>query len=87
MSYRPEGWKNIYTISYESCKVTSPEFAIQAGMQGLAYEAGADAMLEALKKEAIHIKTKRGWKYLRDSYEDWLYGNRVGYLAFIEEEK
>lgn len=48
--------------------------------------AGADALLQGLKKEAIHIKTVQGWKYLKIAYKDWLHGNRVGWIAFIEED-
>ena len=50
------------------------------------YEAGADAILKVLKEEAIHIITKRGWQYLRDSYEAWLHGDEVGWVAFIPDE-
>jgi hypothetical protein len=52
-SWRPENWNNLYSSAYKSCIDTAPEFAIQAGMQGLAYEAGADAMLETLKSHTI----------------------------------
>lgn len=50
MPWRPEGWNNIYSLAYKNCHETQPEFAIQAGMQGLAFEAGADAMFEALRE-------------------------------------
>ena len=52
-----------------------------------AFEAGADALLRVLKKEAIHIRTVTGWKYLKDSYKEWLHGDEVGYIAFIPDEK
>ncbi len=50
--WRPEeGWVNLYRIAYESHKDTLPSLAVQFGMQGLAYEDGADAMLAALKAD------------------------------------
>jgi len=36
--WRPEGWDNPYTIDKD----------YESGLQGVAYEAGADAMLKAL---------------------------------------
>ena len=80
MSWRPKGFKKPY----------GDEWFVSACQHqynlGEAYETGFNDCLEALKKEAIHIETVQGWKYLRDSYKDWLHGNRVGYLVFIEED-
>lgn len=45
MNYRPEGWKNPHAD-------TTLNYAYN--MQGLAFEAGADAMLEGLKKEGVY---------------------------------
>jgi len=58
MNWRPPNWGNIYKDAYGSSIDAAPEFAIQAGMQGLAFEAGADAMLEALLKLAEESPTK-----------------------------
>ncbi len=51
MYWRPDNWKNLYTVAYEGSKDMHIGFAVQAGtgMQGIAYEAGASAMLEALR--------------------------------------
>ena len=54
--WRPEeGWVNLYSIAYESHKDTQPNLAVQFGMQGLAYEDGADAMLTALKEQSVRV--------------------------------
>ena len=58
MNWRPPNWGNIYKDAYGSSIDAAPEFAIQAGMQGLAFEAGADAMLEALLQLAEESPTK-----------------------------
>ena len=44
--WRPEGWDNPYTIDKD----------YESGLQGVAYEAGADAILEALRETGIHFK-------------------------------
>jgi len=82
MSWRPKDWIKERNIFFETHQPIAPYYKTRE----IDYEASADAMLRALKKEAIYIRTVQGWKYLRDSYEEWLYGNRVGYLAFIEED-
>ena len=49
--WRPkEGWKNLYTVAFECTRGSDIQLALQYGMQGLAYENGADAMLGALRK-------------------------------------
>jgi len=58
MNWRPPNWGNIYKDAYGSSIDAAPEFAIQAGMQGLAFEAGADAILKALWKLAEESPTK-----------------------------
>lgn len=51
MSYRPEGWANPHPTRVaeyiDGELIERPDFAY------LAYEAGADAMLEALKEEGV----------------------------------
>lgn len=74
---RPKGWENPYI---DERYVQEPLV-----VEGAIYEAGADAYEEGLKKEAIHIYTAKGWEYLRESYEEWLHGNKPGYIVFIEE--
>lgn len=82
---RPEKWEETtFHLGLDTpYKCASKELRVF----GDGVEAGADAMLGELKKEAIHIKTTKGWEYLKCSYEAWLHGNKVGYIIFIEEEK
>ncbi|KKM99787.1 hypothetical protein LCGC14_1144370 [marine sediment metagenome] len=76
---RPEGWKNPYPYNPEPTSKL-PNTAYNA------FEAGADAMLEGLKKEAWnhiipgnYVETDAdGYKYHEPDVE--------GYLVFIEEE-
>ncbi len=77
--WRPgEGWVNLYSIAYESHKDTQPSLAVQFGMQGLAYEDGADAMLTALRKQDIReFSTLVGW----------VDGNPSGTLVYIPDEE
>ena len=79
--WRPEGWNNIYNTLYESTKDTEIELAVQAGMQGLAYEAGADAILEALKKKGKYISRKDG-----EDMHPWTEIYDSGWLVFIPEK-
>jgi len=56
----------------------------------LNHEAGADAILEALKKQAIHIR-HAGWVDVTSNLSEiahdmGIYG-KTGYLAFIPEEE
>ena len=80
MTYRPDNWDHIRSVWLEQNYTTGK-------MKQKTFEAGADAMIEELKKEAIHIREKKGWEYLKDSYEVWLHGDEVGYIIFIPEEK
>ena len=74
--YRPEGWENnnpcvecdCVNIKDRVCDMTCISLAKYEGK-----EAGADAMLEGLKKEGDYVK-------------DWGTLNKRGYLVFIEEE-
>lgn len=76
MIWRPDNWKN-----------PIGDFIPNIGKgQQWAFEQGADAMLKALKKDAIHINKPEGWKYLEVSYNDWIHGNKIGYIVFIPEE-
>ena len=84
MAYRPEGWSNIFNLAYKNNKDTHIEFAVQSGMQGIAYEAGADAILEGLKGKAIFHFTEEG-KTFRPQYGK-VEGLGKGWLVFIEEE-
>lgn len=49
-------------------------------------EAGADAMLEGLKQDGIHIFHTDGWRQLNRSgaYAEW--SKKLGYLIFIEDD-
>ena len=77
--YRPEGWKTIplWSRICDGKPITSTHEA---------FEAGASAMLKALRKDAIHIRDKKGWKYLEEIYKEWLYGDEVGHVVFIPED-
>jgi len=46
--YRPKDWKNPYK---QGCPIFSEDFTDPNTGKNAAYEAGADAMLEGLKKE------------------------------------
>jgi len=90
--WRPKDWENPFDAEVKSIEEECKKRGIdsswygEAGVGQEAYEAGATAMLEALKKEAIHIKGTKGWEWLKDSYEEWLHGDKVGYIVFIPEE-
>ena len=68
--YRPEGWE---TRKYDFEDDINP---------GYAYEAGASAMLEALKNGSLSIKKDRQ-EFSIDI--DWSFREK-GYLVFIPEE-
>ena len=55
MNYRPDDWKNPYTYDrcHDECNVCDVEDVCQE-----AFEAGADAMLEALKESDIRISSE-----------------------------
>lgn len=55
--WRPEGWENPYKDLDQKEEVT-PTYTAVAFLMNTAFELGADAMLEALKKQAV-IKIKR----------------------------
>ncbi len=78
--YRPEGWIDILRKKTEEWNADPPEWTFDNFI-----ELGADAMLEGLKKEGIHIKGVKGWEYLEESYNAWLHGNKTGWVVFIEE--
>lgn len=85
MSWRPDGWVNPYHITERALGTEVkfnqyPEFEV--------YEAGADAVLEALKKEARLEKHK----YCTELIKIHLDGTvtietspKYGWLVFIEE--
>ena len=53
--YRPEGWGNPHIIVIDGVD-------IDCSVEAKAYEAGADAMLEGLKKDNIVILSmEKGW--------------------------
>ena len=69
MMYRPEGWKRDCETMSDDCEC----------VQCVAYEAGADAMLEGLKKEGDKIDD------LHDDIQELF--PYEGYLVFIPEER
>ena len=76
---RPENWETLKAKRHP-LHCYFPDDCV-----GQSFEAGADAYEEALKKEAIHIKTTYGWEHLKEIYEDWLHGNKTGYIVFIPD--
>ena len=80
--YRPKGWEKTLREILDSFDVTymnSEECKL--------IEAGANAMLEGLKKDSIHIRTDRGWDDLSDIFTegDILHYGEKGYLVFIPD--
>ena len=79
---RPEGFKNPYSlVDTATCNFVAVDIdeADRNNAAHFAYEAGADAMLEGLKKEGKHTDTlPHGFHINVD---------KRGYLVFIPEEK
>lgn len=75
--YRPEGWKNPHNVHDVVQYMPQPK---TARIEREAFEAGADAMLEGLKKEGQPTDRCNGRvsKALL---------KKKGYLVFIPEEK
>ena len=74
MSYRPIGWDETYETYRE-------KYDHVARSINLVYEAGADAMLEGLRKYNCVIET-----YTNFPLEISTPVDRPGYLVFIEKE-
>ena len=84
---RPDGWRNPH-------KKDTVMTSTREGAKYRVYEAGADAMLEGLKKHSLHaeyledfiistaVKADKDWA--EDFYENM---PAKGYLVFIPEEK
>ena len=78
MNWRPETWKNPYqhAASIPQNKFFNRDYYI--------YEAGADAMLEALKKEGRYYK----WKRIATVKVPSLYQEQwKGWFTFIPDEE
>lgn len=58
MNYRPEGWKNPHVPMQEEpfVDLVDAHFRQIADGKHTAYEAGADAMLEGLRKGAVKLR-------------------------------
>jgi len=76
--WRPKEWGNPNEEYHNVCDVPTVQDA-----EYEAYEAGADAMLEALKKDK-HIMTPAQMELL---LPDRKYPPRNGYLVFIPDEE
>ncbi len=77
-NYRPKDWKN----PWEETLALSPDKQTQYLLDNI-YEAGASAVLEALKKsEGRHRILPQDNDYLSN-----LYPEQIGYLVFIPDEK
>ena len=79
MSYRLEGWVNPYPRGSMAQPENIPELVLYD-----LYEAGADAMLEALRKDGKYFG--RGSVVNEDAYPDKKWVNVSGYLVFIPED-
>ena len=82
--YRPENWKNPYK------KSTTEDFGLgeQAvyGWEYPVYEAGADAMLEGLKREGSHLNGDTIIPAVGEYPEIHCPGGNKGWLIIIPEE-
>ena len=76
---RPEGWKNPYNLKAKDLPQTFPlesNYWINNNTAKVAYEAGADAMLEALRKTTnVHIP------YYGDGFN-----GEMGVIVFIPDD-
>lgn len=86
--WRPEGWENPYISNWKDIPIVDEETTRTD--RDLYFEAGADAMLEALKKEAtalivpgdrkVHLKEEDGCSFA-------VIIKRKGTLVFIPDDK
>ena len=83
MSYRPGGWKN----RYKPMADREPHWPIQVRIQALetAFEAGADAMIEALKAKGLHFEKASPDELAR--VIPFLDAVDTGTLVFIPDEE
>lgn len=86
-AWRPEEWKNPYINTIEGCKATGDLVSSQGGFissttqqEHMAFEAGADAMLEALKQKGAWM-TPEQMKILAPDRK-----YPYGHLVFIPED-
>lgn len=88
-SWRPsEGWKNPY--DYEGYAVVdsdSADVAYFLEARHIAFEAGADAIIEVLKKEGWRLDGQTKIPACAPYPEIILPGGMKGWLVFIEEEQ
>jgi hypothetical protein len=71
MNWRPEGWENPYAYKNLDAKPIDTGLDFANVPEIVAYEAGADAMLEVLRKTGVA------------TYDD---KDRPGYLVFIPDD-
>lgn len=88
MSWRPPDWKNPAQGMFDKCNQSYPQgipkgyhIAQDAGFEE-GYEAGADAIVEALKTKGSYIERSL---YSNPLYIMWDIGN--GWLVWIPEDK
>lgn len=80
MNWRPEGWKNPYLVEPHSSVARTSDAPI--------YEAGADAMLEAIREEIEKVENpylRAGFQYPKE-YEFCFERCRQEILALLKEE-
>lgn len=78
--YRPDNWKNDYRRAADACsRLGNMHDGVRANSEAVAYEIGADAMLEGLRANAV--------KWTHEATKD---GKPIGLnskLVFIPEEE
>jgi len=89
--WRPEGWENPFEKQLHNERIRLREIGLKESQMAkdyqnasIAYEAGADAMLEALKENPHDYH-----QYYDDAIEilpDWKYRRLKGKWVFIPEE-
>jgi hypothetical protein len=88
--WRPEGWLNPYTIPIYSNKILT-EIEIKAvynsqrGEPG-AFEAGADAILEALRQRGFHVDNDASFTSLGEHATLSNKGNTGDYIFIPDDE-
>ena len=89
MSWRPEGWKPLWTE--EEIK-NAPE-SIRLQMQ-MCYDEGADDMLKALRKQGTHVEKLEfpdrlpEWRdYVGNKFPIPAKNGRSGFVIFIPDEE
>ena len=94
MNYRPPNWENHYSEEYYKKYLSFAErnkspYDMYWNMEDceIAFENGADAMLEGLKKEGIKTNLKNGDIYTIPSRIVDEMRETIGWMVFIPDEE